>query len=68
MASASSGIKIRKGPGNEFLEKALSKTHARRVVCLTTKFVIDFWHLFDGSLMGFILSGQSKRNNYGNRQ
>jgi len=42
MASASSGIKISKCPGNEFLEKALSKTHARRAVCLTTKFVIDF--------------------------
>jgi len=42
MASASGGIKISKGTGNEFLEKALSKTHARRAVCLTTKFVIDF--------------------------
>lgn len=67
MASTSGGIQNGKGPGNELLELAHLKKHPRRAVCLTTKFVIDFWRLFDSILMGFVLFDQSKPKHYGNR-
>ena len=53
MASTKGGIQNRKDPENEFLEKAHLKAHARREVCLTTKF--DFWRLFDNILISFVL-------------